>query len=141
MGKTLDMRFIRYMNLFGKITKIRAKHCFTYNNMIIFVVPRSKVLRAIGRNNSNLEKISRILSKRIRIVAEPQDKTSDNIKLFIKTIVSPVRFNEILLQNGEATISAGREGKARLIGRGRIRQKELQDILEQYFGIRILKIA
>ena len=56
-------------------------------------------------------------------------------------IVSPVKFNTLEMKNNEVTISAGREGKARLIGRGRIRQKELQNILEQYFGIKVLNIA
>lgn len=135
------MRSIRYMNLFGKITKIRAHHCFSYNNMIIFVVPKSKVVKAIGKDNSNLQRLSRIMSKRIRIVAEPPEKTSENMKIFITTIVAPVKFNEIETKDQEITITAGREGKARLIGRGRIRQKELQDILEQYFGVKVLKIA
>jgi len=135
--KTLDMQLIRYMNLFGRITKTRAKHCFVYNNMIIFVVPRIKVKRAIGIDNSNLKKMSEILSKRIRIVAEPQG--NQDLLSFVKTIVSPVQFKSLEIKENEAVISAGREGKARLIGRQRIRQKELQNILEQYFGIKTIR--
>ena len=33
MIKTLDMQFIRYANLFDKVTRIRTNHCFEYNNM------------------------------------------------------------------------------------------------------------
>jgi NusA-like KH domain protein len=142
MARTLDMQFIRYMNLFTKITKVRAQHCFSYNNMLIFVVSKSEVMRAIGKDNINLQKISRILHKRIRIVAQPKGKTPVDVETFVKTIVSPVEFNTFEIKNNEAIITtAGREGKARLIGRQRIRQKELQDILEQYFGIKRLNIA
>ena len=135
------MQFIRYVNLFGKITNVRAKHCFAYNNMIIFVVHRGDVKQAIGHENANLHRLSQILSKRIRIVAEPKSKTREDIKHFITTVVAPVQFNTIELAEDIVTISAGREGKARLIGRQRIRQKELAEILEQYFGIKELKIA
>ena len=110
--------------------------------MIIFVVPKNKVMRAIGRNNINLERLSKALYKRVRIVAEPAEKDQENITLFIKTIVAPVEFSEVSIENLELTITAGgRENKARLIGRQRIRQKELQEILEQYFGRIAAKFA
>lgn len=129
------------MNLFTKISKLRASHCFSYNNMLIFVVPQVNVKQAIGPDNSNLRKISGILKKRIRIVAEPEEKAQANMEYFVKTIVSPVEYNGFELKDSEITITAGKEGKARLIGRGRIRQKELAEILSQYFGIKKLNIA
>ena len=54
MVKVLDMQFIRYANLFSKITYISTNHCFEYNHTIIFVVPRKFVMKAIGLNNINL---------------------------------------------------------------------------------------
>jgi len=141
MTRTLDMQFIRYMNLFGKVARVNAQHCFTYNNMLVFAVSKPAVTKAIGRDNENLQRLSRILHKRIRIVAQPITKTSEDIKTFITTVTSPIEFNSIEVKNNEVTISAGREGKARLIGRQRIRQKELSEILEQYFGIKKLNIA
>lgn len=141
MARTLDMQFIRYINLFSKISKIQAKHCFSYNNALIFVVSKKDVRKAIGPENSNLRKISGILKKRIRIVAEPKEKRTLDIENFVKTIVSPVEYNTFDVQDNEVTITAGKEGKARLIGRQRIRQKELQEILGQYFGIKRLNIA
>ena len=57
MIKVLDMQFIRYANLFDNITRIKTKHCFEYNHTIIFVVPKPFVMRAIGSNNINLEKL------------------------------------------------------------------------------------
>jgi transcription antitermination factor NusA-like protein len=141
MEKTFDMQSMRQMNLFTKISRVQAKHCFYYNNMLLFVVPKMRVQQAIGKDNSNLQKISQILKKRIRIVAEPKAKTQDAIKEFIQTIISPVEFNAFELKPAEIIITAGRESKARLIGRARIRQKELQDVIDQYFGIKKLTIA
>lgn len=141
MARTLDMQFIRYLNLFGRISRIQARHCFSYNNMIIFVVPARDVQMAIGQNNINLRKLSGILSKRIRIVAQPRTKSSYEIKHFIATIVSPIKFTDINFSNDEIVITADMEGKSRLIGRNRVRQEELAGILKQYFGIRNLRIA
>ena len=95
--KTFDMNFIRYINLFGKITKVRAKHCFNYNNTLVFVVPRGSVQFAIGRDNINLKKISGILNKRIRVVEEPSGKK--DIKKFVSVLVDPIVFNSVEIKD------------------------------------------
>ena len=138
MVKTFDMQFIRYMNLFGKITKVTAKHCFMYNNMIVFVVPRYFVEKAIGRNNENLKRLSGILSKRIRVVAEPRGRK--DIGNFVFVLITPIRYQSLEVKDDEIVIVAGRESKAMLIGRERARERELMGILEQYFGIKSVRI-
>lgn len=143
MIKTFDMQFIRYINLFGRVTRVSAKHCFAYNNMLVFVVPNSEVERAIGKDNSNLKRLSDILSKRIRIVSEPRG--IKDIQGFISTIVSPTKFQALEIitgANGKEVVitSGGRESKALLIGRQRAREDELKSVLDQYFGIKNLRI-
>lgn len=143
MTKTFDMQFIRYINLFSKVSQVPAKHCFVYNNMLVFVVPGFALEKAIGRDNENLKKVSNILGKRIRVVAEPKDEK--DLKDFIRVIVSPVEFDNaqiIVGENGKEVVitTPGRENKAMLIGRGRARETELKDILEQYFKVKNLRI-
>jgi len=134
MVKTLDMQFIRYANLFGKVTNIRTNHCFEYNNMIVFAVPRIFVRKAIGINNDNLKKLSEILKKKIKIVAIPNGK--EDIENFVSVIVSPVKFKAINIRDTDAIINANTQSKASLIGRNKVRLNEMQNILEQYFGIK-----
>lgn len=136
--KVLDMKFIRYANLFYKITNIRCSHCFEYNNSILFAVPRKFVLSAIGKNNINLEKLSGIIGKRIKIVAIPNGK--EDVEGFVSIITKPVKFNGIELRGDEAIITAGIESKAALIGRGKIRLSEMENILGQYFGVKKVRI-
>ncbi len=136
--KVLDLKFIRYANLFNKITRIRTKHCFEYNNTLIFAVPKRFVAKAIGPNNSNLEKLGRIISKRIKIAAIPEGK--EDLENFVSIIVRPARFKAIEVKDGEATISTNSQSKAALIGRGKIRITEMENILGQYFGIRKVRI-
>lgn len=142
--KTFDMQFIRYMNIFNRVTRVSAKHCFFYNNTVVFVVPKAMIMNAIGRDNSNLRQLSEIIAKRIRVVPEP--KGEEDLQRFIEVLVDPIKFDKIeIVRNpdgfNEAVISTpGRESKAMLIGRGRARETELKDILEQYFGVKNLKI-
>ncbi|MEK6884890.1 MAG: NusA-like transcription termination signal-binding factor [Nanoarchaeota archaeon] len=142
--KKIDMQFIRYMNLFSRVTKMSAKHCFNYNNMVVFVIPRFAIERAIGRNNENLKQLSEIIGKRIRVVAEPAG--IKDLKDFVKIIVSPIEFEKIDVHDTdkgkEAVIAtSGREAKAMLIGRARAREGELREILEQYFGIKNIRFS
>lgn len=134
MIKILNMQFIRYANLFGKITNIRTNHCFEYNNMIVFAVPRVFVRKAIGINNANLKRLSEILKKKIKIVAIPNGK--EDIENFVSVIVSPVKFKAINIIDNDVIINANTQSKASLIGRDKIRLNEMQNILEQYFGVK-----
>ena len=138
MVKTLDLQFIRYANLFSNVTRIRTKHCFEYNNAIVFAVPRRFVAKAIGPQNRNLEKLNRMIGKKIKIVAIPHG--IEDIENFVSIITRPVRFKAIEIKDGEAVISANTQNKAALIGKNKVRLSEMENILEQYFGIRKVRI-
>src|SRR3989338_10832591 len=131
MIKVLDMQFIRYANLFSKITNVRTNHCFEYNHTIIFVVPRNLVQKAIGVQNKNLEKLSRIIGKKIKIVAIPLGR--QDIKNFVSIITRPVRFKSIEIQDDEVIINAGRQSQATLSVRDKNSLKAMRNILTTNF--------
>ena len=135
------MQVMRYINLFSKISRVNTKNCFVYNNQIYFAVPQSKVSMAIGKNASNVRKLSEILRRKIVIVEMPGENNLNSVERFIKNVVSPIEFNKLEIKGGIAVITAGRQSKAALIGRGRIREKELGEILKDNFGILKVRIA
>ncbi len=138
MVKILNMQFIRYANLFSKITKIETNHCFEYNNTIFFAVPRKFIGKAIGEDNKNLKKLNQMIRKKIKIVPIPKGK--EDIENFVSVIVNPVKFKAIEIKDNKAIINANTQNKASLIGRNKIRLNEMENILGQYFSIRKLKI-
>jgi transcription antitermination factor NusA-like protein len=138
MTKVLDMQFIRYANIFDKVTNIRTNHCFEYNNNIIFAVPRVFVMRAIGMDNCNLRRLSDIIGKRVKIVAIPNGK--EDMESFISVVTHPVKFKAVEIKDGEVIINASSQSRASLIGRDKRRLKEMENIIEQYFGIKRLRI-
>lgn len=133
MEGTINMQDMRYLNLFSKITRINTRFCIRYNNMLIFCVPRSFVMRAVGENARNIRTISEILQKKIRIISSPRG--IQDARQFIENIVRPTTFKDWGIMNNELIITAGNtQNKANLIGRNKVRFFELQKVVKDYFG-------
>lgn len=137
MAGTINMQEIRYLNLFEKITRVRTRFCFRYNDNIIFGVPKRLVMKSIGRDARNLKKINHIIGKRIKVVPLPHsDKPArkEDIKLFVERIISPVEFKKLDVKDDEIIVKAGMQNKAALIGRDKRRLHEMQKIVKDFFG-------
>jgi len=132
MVNTIDMKDMRYLNLFEKITHIRTRFCFSYNDTLIFCVPRPLISKAIGEGGKNIRKIHGIIRKRIRVIPSPEG--IEDAKIFITNVVEPVQFKEMEIKEGAITINAGSQSKAALIGRNKRRFLEMQKIIRSYFG-------
>ncbi len=133
MGRTIDMQFMRYLNLFNKITRVRTRHCFSYNNNLIFIVKPRLVSKAIGEGGKNVKKLASILKKKIKVIPKPKNKNKDEIKKFVPKIISPLKFSNLEI-NAQIELKANRHNKAALIGRGRKREEELGKITKEFFG-------
>jgi len=125
------------MNLFSKITRVRARHCFFFSNLLIFIVEPDFISRAVGENGMNVRKISMITRRRVKIIASPMQ---DEIEKFVRELVYPIKFKRLVSENNIITIVAGPQSKAMLIGRDRTRINELLEILKTYFNISALKV-
>ena len=132
MVNTIDMQDLRYLNLFGKITRVKTKFCFKYNEAIIFCVPRNLVPKAVSEGGRNIRQMSGILKRRVKIISNPRG--IQDAKSFVKDIVSPVRFNNLEIKDNEIILTAGSRNKAALIGRNKRRLLEMKKIIKGYFG-------
>ena len=131
MANVLDMKDIRYINLFGQVTRISTRHCFMYNEAIVFAVPKHLVSKAIGEGGKNVKRMSIVTKKRIKIIPEPMGV--QHAEEFIKAIVSPVSFNDFEMTDDEIVITAGSQHKAALLGRNKRRFTELKEIVWNFF--------
>lgn len=132
------MQFIRYINLFNKISGVRTKHCFDYNSHLIFLVPKKLIAKSVGEEGKNIRKMNKILGKKIKIVKLPGGLW--DIEEFVSDIVHPIQLKNIEVKNNEVVINAGQH-KAALIGRKKARLEEMKKIIAQYFGMKNIKIA
>ena len=131
MAGTIDMQDMRYLNLFGKITRVSTRFCFKYNEALVFCVPKKLISKALGKNAENAKQMNKILGKRIKIIAVPRD--IKDAKIFISAIVSPVTFKELEITPDEIKLTAGNQSKAALIGRNKRRFLEMQKIVRDFF--------
>lgn len=126
------MQDIRHLNLFSKVTNIRTKFCFSYNDIIIFCVPKYMIYKAIGGGARNIKRMNEILGRKIKIIPIPQG--IHHARQFIGAIVSPVTFNDLEIKGNEMILRAGKKSKAALIGRNKRRLFEMQKIVKDFFG-------
>jgi NusA-like KH domain protein len=131
MVNTIDMKDMRHLNLFSKITRINTRFCFMYNETIFFCVPRRMVSRAIGDKGKNIKKMNEILRRKIKVLPNPE--SIENAKEFIEKIVSPVEFKSLEITNDEIILTAGSQSKAALIGRNKRRLLEMKEIVLDFF--------
>ncbi len=136
----LDIKAIQNMNLFEKITGVKSKYCLTYNNALIFIVPRHMMSKALGPGGSNISNISRRLNKKVRVIPHPQAQNTIELERFIRAMIYPHDFKSIVHENTELIIFSMPRTKAALIGRNKQRIGELSDILEEFFGIKHILI-
>ncbi len=132
MVNTIDMQFMRYLNLFEKITRVSTRYCFKYNEALVFCVPKKLISKAIGENAKNAKQMSQILGRKIKIIAIPKDVK--DAKTFISSIVSPVAFKNLEITPNEIILTAGSQSKAALIGRNKRRILEMQKIIKDFFA-------
>ena len=125
MVGTIDMQSMRYLNMFNKVSRVPTKYCFKYNNTLVFAVPKSKVTIAMGPGAKNAKALSAKLGQKVKIVGFTENANSESLSSFISNLVDPVTFTKLDLRENEITITGGRQARASLIGRNRIREKEL----------------
>ena len=132
MVNIIDMKDMRHLNLFGRVTKISTRFCFHYNEALIFCVPKHLISKAVGEKGRNVKQISEIFRKKIKIIPIPGG--IQNAKEFIQAIVSPVTFKALEVKDNELILTAGSQSKAALIGRNKRRLLEMQKIVRSFFG-------
>ena len=132
LGKMkIDMQTMRYINFLNKISNVKTRKCFVYNNIIIFAVPSRMVSRAIGPKGNNIRIMKEQLGKKIRIIKESEGL--EDAERFIEDIVEPVTFVSLEIRENEIVLTAGARSKAALLGRNKRRYVELKKIIEANF--------
>ena len=130
----INMQSMRYINILDKISRVKTRKCFVYNNILFFAVEGKQVSRAIGTSASNIKKIQDQIGKKVKIISEPRD--SRDITRFIENIVFPIRFKSLEIRDNAALITAGsNQNKAALIGRNKRRLEELAKIVNDFFNL------
>src|SRR3989344_4446595 len=134
MKLTLDS--INNINLFENLTRAKVKDCFQEDG-VVFLVEEGNVKKALGKDSSNIDRISKILKKDIKIIA-----FSNDICKFVSNLIYPNKADEIKLEGKTVFIVASDVGvKGRIFGRSRENLKRINSLVRNYFDVEEVKVV
>ncbi len=124
---------IGYINLFENLTRSRVKDCYILKDEVIFIVHEGEAGKAIGRDGVNIKKASMMLKKKIKVV-----EFNSNPEKFVENMISPQK-GKIYMKDDNTLMIEGKGArfKEAVLGRERQNLKELQEIVSNYFGIKV----
>lgn len=135
MKLTLDA--INKINVFENLTGAKVKDCIFEEDKFVFIVEEGNVKRALGKNNSNLARVRRILKKDIKIIA-----FSSDVCKFVGNLIYPNKAESIELKEKVVVISVSDSViKGRIFGRGRENLKKISKLVGNYFDVEEVKIV
>lgn len=132
---------IKYMSYFESVTRTKVKDCFVdLREMLTFTVEPGEIIKAVGKNASNVKKLEQKLGKKIRIIEFNTDKVA-----FMKNLVHPNKASEIKFENNRIYVTpADLKSRGYMIGKSAIMLKTNYEIMKRYFPeveeIKILQV-
>ena len=81
------------------------------------------------------------MGRKVRVLGLPNEANSTTVSKFVSSLVEPVTFTKLELKEKSIVITGGRQARASLIGRNRIREEELLKLLKGVFGIKNLRFG
>ncbi|MFC1691496.1 NusA-like transcription termination signal-binding factor [Nanoarchaeota archaeon] len=129
-----DLEIMKYMALFEKITKSKLKDCFfdENSNRLVFVVEKFQLMKALGTNSQNVQKLENLLNKKLKFV-----QFHDDLNMFVKNWIHPLKAENIEVdeENNVVTISSSDiQTKGLLIGKKAQNLRNSEKVIQRYFS-------
>lgn len=130
------------MQYFESVTKTKVKDCFVdLRGILTFVVEQGQIIKAVGRNASNVKKLETKLNKKIRIV-----EFRSEIENLVKNLMHPNKSTSIVFEDGIVSVTpADLKSRGYMIGKSAIMLKTNFEILKRFYPdlkeLKILNVA
>tara|TARA_Y100000034_G_C6886165_1_gene406948 strand:- start:494 stop:901 length:408 start_codon:yes stop_codon:yes gene_type:complete len=132
----LNLELIQYINLFEKITRTKVKNCFYHKERLVFIVGKGQGRKAVGKRAFNVQKITKLINKKIKIVEYNEDPVK-----FINSFASPIDIESVDFTDNIINLKVKTaKDKGILIGRNGQNLENIKKIMDYYFKIKNVKI-
>jgi len=132
-----DINLMRFMTLFETITQSSLKDCIDGDDQLIFIVEENHIGKAVGKNGSNVKRLSSVLKRQIKVV-----EFNPNVLQFIQNFIYPLVPKEVKNENGIVSIvGPDTKTKGLLIGRDGKNLNMLRDVVKRYFSVEDIKVV
>lgn len=137
--RIISVDLMKYMSMFESLTRVGLKDCFIdeSTSILTFVVPQGKIGKALGKNASNIKNLEKRLNRRVKVA-----EYSDDVKTFIKSLLLPLRVEEISeVDSGIYQIEAP-DGRTRsaIIGKYASSLRSLEKTVRRFFDVKEIKV-
>jgi len=134
---SFDTDMLKYMSLFENITRAKIKDCFFDRDKLVFLVQPGEMGKALGKNKTNIEKLKKLLKRKIKIVEHSPERLQ-----FITNYLAPLRVKDIKEEGDIITITGpDTKTKGLLIGVKAQNLRNLEKIVSKYFDIDEIKVV
>ncbi len=135
-AKKYDTRLLNLISFFERATHAEVKDCIENEERLIFIVMPLNLRKALGKDGSNIKRLNQEMHKKIKVV-----EYSDNIKEFIRSLIMPLKVDDITQEGKIITLKSNdRRTKGLLIGRNARNLRQYEDIVKRYFDIDEIKV-
>jgi N utilization substance protein A len=129
MKAVYDVELLKLIKLFEDVTRARVKDCFNNKEKLVFVVQEGELMRALGKDRTNIKKFEEKLNRNIKIV-----EFNPDLLIFIKNLMYPLRILEITNDDGIVTIKGtDTKTKGLMIGARAQNLRNYEEITKKYF--------
>lgn len=137
MNFSLDSENIAALQEFEKVTRTNCKDTFKYKDRRVFIVAQGGILKALGKNNSNIEKLEKKFGSKVKLV-----EFNDDVCKFIVNFLKPLKISSIELKDDIIFIE-GNDNKTQglIIGAKAQNLRNLEEIIRKYFPITEIKVG
>lgn len=133
----LDMEAIRLIKLFEQVTRAQVKDCLTFRERITFIVEDGQLWKALGKNKTNVEKLEKMLNRKVKIVEFRPDMLQ-----FIVNLLQPLKVTDISEEDGVVTIKGpDTKTKGLMIGSRAQNLRATEEIVRKYFECKEIKVV
>ncbi|MFH0836419.1 MAG: NusA-like transcription termination signal-binding factor [Candidatus Micrarchaeota archaeon] len=131
---------IQLLASFEQTTGATAFDVLIESEKIVFLVKKEQLGRAIGRQGANIERLKRVMGKRVEVIP-----FSDEVQEFLKSFFKPVEITSAeTRENAEGKkviyLKVDQANKGLAIGRGGEKINRARVILKRHFDYADLKI-
>ncbi|MFO8019123.1 MAG: NusA-like transcription termination signal-binding factor [Promethearchaeia archaeon] len=141
---TLDRKSMKLISLFNNISGAIIKDCVFFqapNNsseIIIFLVKKEDVGKAIGRGGENVKDLRKKLQKKIDVIPFSED-LEEFIRFILKTTKKAIRVEKIEIKGSDArktvVISVDPEDRGKAIGKKGSMIKKIKLLVMRHFDV------
>ena len=130
---------LKIITLFEGYTNVQIKDCLDHGETIYFIVEKGQLMKAIGRNGSNIKRLRNVLKKNIKVI-----EYSSEPETFIRNIFIEFPINDVRIEDSAdgtkriAYVSVDLRNKGKVIGRESWNLKIAREIINRHVKMDIV---